>query len=429
MEEAKEIKYCLYARKSSESDERQAMSIDSQIKEMGDLAKKEGLIISDTKLESHSAKNSGQRPIFNQLLESIRQEKFNGILTWAPDRLSRNAGDLGVLVDLMDQEKLVQIKTYSQMFSNNPNEKFLLMILCSQAKLENDQKGINVKRGIRAKCEMGWRPGPAPIGYINRSFAGIKDIAVDPNRGHLITEVFERALNGASGRKIKKWADKAKLNNRSGKDLTLSQIYLMLKNSFYMGRFEFPVDSGVWYKGSHKPLVSKEIFKAVQEKLVVPPKAKWGTRNILFRGVFKCAVCSSAITGVEKFRSRQVGTPKRHVYYYCAKTRNPKCKERPIKEKWLIGSINRYISFMNTAHPQTIKLSRNLIQGMESFRKIQEQALLAQNMNPKSNQIRFADYAKYILAEGTDLEKVEVVKVFGKQLYLHNKEICSVPIK
>ena len=166
----------------------------------------------------------------------------------------------------------------------------------------------------------------------------------------------------------------------------------------------------------------------VQEKLFVPPKAKWGTRNILFRGVFKCAVCGSAITGVEKFRTRQVGVPKRHVYYYCSKTKNLKCREKPIKEKLLIGSINRYVSFMNTAHPQTIKLSRNLIQGIESFRKIQEQALLAQDINPKSAPTRFAEYAKYILAEGMDQEKLEVVKVFGKQLYLHNKEICGSPI-
>ena len=138
--EIPQIEYCLYSRKSSESDERQAMSIDYQIKEMNDLATREGLFIKVVRQESHSAKMSGQRPVFNQILADIRNGLFNGILTWAPDRLSRNAGDLGMLVDLMDQEKLTQIKTFSQTFTNNPNEKFLLMILCSQAKLENDQK-------------------------------------------------------------------------------------------------------------------------------------------------------------------------------------------------------------------------------------------------------------------------------------------------
>jgi len=142
--------YCLYARKSSESDEKQSMSIDSQIKEMTQIAKRENMNIVEVKQESHSAKDSGKRPVFNQMIEDIRQDKFNAILTWAPDRLSRNAGDLGSIVDLLDQQKLCEIKTYGQKFTNSPNEKFLLMILGSQAKLENDNKGINVKRGLRA---------------------------------------------------------------------------------------------------------------------------------------------------------------------------------------------------------------------------------------------------------------------------------------
>ena len=49
--------------------------------------------------ESHSAKEANQRPIFNEIIEEIKQGKYNGILTWAPDRISRNAGDLGRIVD------------------------------------------------------------------------------------------------------------------------------------------------------------------------------------------------------------------------------------------------------------------------------------------------------------------------------------------
>ncbi|MBU2100135.1 recombinase family protein, partial [Candidatus Micrarchaeota archaeon] len=124
--EAIKIKYCLYARKSTESEERQVLSIDSQVKEMLQIAERENLEIVEIRRESHSAKDSAQRPIFNELIEDIRKEKFNGILTWAPDRLSRNAGDLGTLVDLMDQGGLIEIRTYGQVFKNSPNEKFLL---------------------------------------------------------------------------------------------------------------------------------------------------------------------------------------------------------------------------------------------------------------------------------------------------------------
>lgn len=226
------IAYCLYARKSSESDERQAMSIESQIKEMQIVAKREGIIVKEIRDESHSAKLSGQRPVFNQLIIDIEQGEFGGILTWAPNRLSRNAGDLGKLVDLMDHEKLRQIKTYSQTFSNNPNEKFLLMILCSQAKLENDNRGINVKRGLRAKCEMGWRPGVAPIGYKNVIANNrISQIVLDEDRAGVIKQMFERVANKRhSGRTIKQWLDRIGFKTKNDKSLALSKIYSTLKN-------------------------------------------------------------------------------------------------------------------------------------------------------------------------------------------------------
>jgi len=158
------VKYVLYARKSSESEEKQVLSIDSQVKEMLQIAEREGLEVADIRRESHSAKDSNQRPVFNEIVNDLKAARFNGILTWAPDRLSRNAGDLGALVDLMDQKSLVEIKTFGQGFKNSPSDKFLLMILCSQAKLENDNKSVNVKRGLRTRVEMGLWPGQAPTG-------------------------------------------------------------------------------------------------------------------------------------------------------------------------------------------------------------------------------------------------------------------------
>ncbi len=423
------IEYCLYSRKSSESDERQAMSIDSQIKEMTDLAKRENLIIKEVRQESHSAKISGQRPVFMKILNDIRSGLFNGILTWAPDRLSRNAGDLGMLVDLMDQGKLIHIKTFSQAFSNNPNEKFLLMILCSQAKLENDQKGINVKRGIRAKCEKGWRPGPAPIGYYNRSFNGTKDIVVDPDRGKFVTEMYERTINGESGRSIKKWADKVGFTNRSGKPICLSQIFKMLSDSFYYSEFEYPVKSGVWYKGSHPSLITKETFLKVKQLKSIPPKAKWGSRNILFRGIFKCAGCNGTVTGEEKFRKRKVGEPRHHVYYHCGRVKDPSCREPFLSEEELIKSLLRYINFMAMAHPQTLKFTSKLKQSMDSYNSIREETLIRQDINPNGNELTFLEYAQYIIRSGSNEEKIELTKVFGKQLYIHNKEVSGSPIK
>jgi site-specific DNA recombinase len=108
------VRYVLYARKSTESDEKQALSIESQVKEMLSIADRDNLEVVDIRRESHSAKESGQQPVFKELLDDVRRGRYTGILTWAPDRLSRNAGDLGSVVDLMDENKLIEIRTYGQ---------------------------------------------------------------------------------------------------------------------------------------------------------------------------------------------------------------------------------------------------------------------------------------------------------------------------
>ncbi len=233
------VKYVLYARKSTESEERQVLSIDSQIKEMIQLAEREGLEIIDIRRESHSAKATGERPVFNDIVKDIRAGRFNGILTWAPDRIARNAGDLGAIVDLMDQKVLLEIRTYGQKFANNPNEKFLLMILGSQAKLENDNRGVNVKRGLRTRVEMGLWPNYAPLGYRNSKRMDKRcELMMDPARAPVVRQMFEKvAREKWSGRKIYNWLKfDIHFQTRGNKPLTLSGVYRTLTMPFYYGR-------------------------------------------------------------------------------------------------------------------------------------------------------------------------------------------------
>jgi len=245
--------------------------------------------------ESHSAKACEERPIFNQLLGDIRTEKFNGILVWHPDRLSRNAGDLGAVVDFFDQKKLIEIKTHSQRFTNNPNEKFLLMIPGSQAKLENDNKSINVKRGLKTKCELGLWPSVAPTGYLNSKNVTQKgQVFVDPDIAPVIKELFTKvAHNGMSGRKIFCWLREIGFVTRTGKPLTLSNIYVILNNHFYYGAFEYPKASGRWYQGSHTPLIAKELFDDVQKQLQLQRKAKGKNKEFAFTRLMTCGLCGS----------------------------------------------------------------------------------------------------------------------------------------
>ncbi len=433
IEENNQIRYCLYARKSSESDERQAMSIESQINEMKELAERENLLIKEIRQESHSAKLSAQRPVFNQLLLDIRSGQFDGILTWAPDRLSRNAGDLGTLVDLMDQGKLQTIKTYSQSFSDNPNEKFLLMILCSQAKLENDNRGINVKRGLRAKCEAGWRPGAAPVGYINRLTENrIAYVDIDPQRAPIIKEIFERVVHqGHSGRTIKYWLDKTGFKTRAGKRMSISEVYRVLRKHFYYGEFEFPEDSGHWYKGKHPSLISKELFNQAQKILAVPPR-DWSKKDFPFKMLLKCGQCGASITAEEKFKKLINGKFKRHVYYHCTRSVDYDCDQPYITEddlvRQLLAKIND-IEFDQKAIDEKMKQEIERYHRLRSdvlHQEIFEQQLEAFDypiIKEKSPEDRIRDYIIHVLKTGFSEEKQEILTLFKTRFILMDKEL------
>ena len=415
-----ELKYCLYARKSSESDERQAMSIDSQLAEMRALAASEGLSVVCELQESHSAKDSGKRPVYNKMLAGIGSDEYNAVLTWAPDRLSRNAGDLGAVVDLMDQHKLLHIRTYSQTFTNSPNEKFLLMILCSQAKLENDNKSINVKRGIRTKCEMGWRPGVAPLGYMNRAFGGINDIVLDPDRADLIREAFHKAgYERWSGRRLKAWFDEKGFTNRSGKPISVSQILVILTTSFYYGRFQYPeAPDAPWYDGAHKPLISKELFDLVQETRGIN-KGLWGTKTFAFRGILKCGQCGADITAQDKFKTlKKSGDVKRFVYYNCTRRKDPNCKEKYVNEDRLCELMKDFIE----ARHDEIKITDKLRAKVDKHMYITKTLLTHYKIDQKLDQ-PFIEYARYVLQNGTETEKTGLAAGMETILQIRHGEL------
>ena len=417
------LKYCLYARKSTEQDERQALSIDSQIKEMLELANRDGLNITEVRRESHSAKASGGRPIYNELIADIRSGKFNAILTWAPDRLSRNAGDLGSLVDLMDQKLLHEIRTHGQKFGNNPNEKFLLMILCSQAKLENDNKSINVKRGLRAKLELGLWPGTAPTGYLNEHRTDRKGyLLVDPKRAPIIKKIFEKVANEQwSGRDVYYWL-KTDVNfkTKGDKYLSLSNIYLILKNTFYYGVVEYPEGSGKWYTGKHEPIITKELYDKVQERITRGNIVRV-SREFAFTKLMTCGLCGSGISAEEKYKGLKNGTNKIYVYYGCSRARDVHCKSGYIREEDLVDQLAKVIEKINI---NELGMRAKLEDEVKRLRLLQSSVLGIQpNTNQDLTKIDIRNYAKHIIKHGDLYDKRELLACLKNKIHLANKTV------
>lgn len=417
------IRYCLYARKSTGSDEMQTLSIDSHVKEMQAIAERLNLNIVSIKREAHSAKDSGQRPVFKELLEEIRNGTYDGIMAWAPDRLSRNAGDLGSLVDLMDQKKLVHIQTYGQTFSNSPNEKFLLMILCSQAKLENDNKSQNVKRGLRARVEMGLWPCSPLTGYTKFKRMDQKcESVIDPERAPVIKQMFEKVgYDGWSGRKLHHWLiHEVNFKTENNKHLSLGNIYHILKAHFYYGRFEFPKGSGQWYNGAHEPIITKELFDLVQTQIksqvLVPRSAQ---KEFAFTKIMTCGVCGSGITADEKFKHQKNGNTHRYVYYKCTRIKDPFCPNALINEDDLIPQL---ADLMNDLDIQTVLMREKITEDLKRFKKF-EHMLLGSKSTAAVKDIDIRNYAKFILQEGSVDEKREFLRSLKSEILLTDRKV------
>jgi site-specific DNA recombinase len=416
------VRYVLYARKSTESEERQVLSIDSQVKEMLQLAERDSLDVVEIRRESHSAKESGRRPVYGEILEDIRRGRFNGILTWAPDRLSRNAGDLGSVVDLMDQQLLMEIRTYGQTFKNSPNEKFLLMILCSQAKLENDNKSINVKRGLRTRVEMGLWPGPAPTGYLKEKRMDRKcETLIDPERAPVIKKMFEKvAYEHWSGRKIYNWL-KFDLNFRSAygkKHLSLGNIYKLLDNTFYYGVFEYPKNSGNWYTGKHEPIITKELFDLVKSQIKSQVLRVEG-KEFAFTKMMTCRLCGSGISADEKFKKKKGGGVHRYVYYGCTKARGSDCKCGYTEEKEILKQFEELVDKINL---NEIEVKEKIKAEIERFSKMQK-FFLGTKEKVKIPNVDIRGYTKYVLREGMNEEKREILGCLKSRIYLAQKKI------
>src|SRR4030066_2062949 len=182
------LKYIAYCRKSTDEKDKQVLSIEAQIAELKEFAKRENLTVTEFITESKTAKVPG-REQFAEVLKKIEKGMANAILSWHPDRLARNSIDGGKIIYLLDTGKLLDLKFPSFWFESTPQGKFMLNIAFGQSKYYVDNLSENVKRGIRQKLRRGEFPGKPPIGYLNEP--RLRTIVVDPATAPPVRRVVE----------------------------------------------------------------------------------------------------------------------------------------------------------------------------------------------------------------------------------------------
>lgn len=366
------LRYIIYCRKSSEAEDKQVQSIESQLNELKRLAERLNLSVIDVFTESKSAKSPG-RPVFNDILKKVTQGKADGVICWKLDRLARNPIDGGQIIWMLQKGIIKHIQTFDRGYY--PEDNVLLMNIefgmANQFILDLSK---NVKRGLKTKAEKGWIPTTAPLGYLNDKIneKGYKEIHKDPERFELVRKMWKMMLSGNNTpAKIASTANNDwGFKTPKGKPLCRSTIYRLFANPFYYGYFEYPVRSGIWYKGSHVPMIAQKEYERVQILLGRNGKPRIKEHNFSFTGLIHCGECGAMVTAEEKNQiicskckykfstNNRFECPKcktaiekmskpvilHYVYYHCTKKIDPDCSQKSAEVKDFEDQITQYLS-------------------------------------------------------------------------------------
>lgn len=300
--------YFIYCRKSTEAEDRQVLSLESQKKELKDVAAKLGIPIVEILTEAQSAKAPG-RPVFNELMNRLYRGEGVGLICWKLDRLARNSVDGGAVIWAIKQHG-IKVLTPSQSYSRDEDNVILMYIEFGMAQKYVDDLSKNVKRGLRAKVEKGLFPGNVPPGYINNTAKqqGERDIIKNPYRFPLVRRMWDLMLTGLyTPTRIldiatDEWGFRTRPKRTTGgTPLSQSAMYKLFTRPFYYGSFEFPAGSGNWYEGTHEPMITKEEYDRVQMLLGRKGNPRPSEHfKFPFTGIIKCGECDSMITAEVK---------------------------------------------------------------------------------------------------------------------------------
>lgn len=376
--EEQKIKYDVYLRKSSEAEDKQVQSIDDQRRELNEYAIKNNLNIVGEFEESQSAHQLG-RPVFNEIIKRVEKRISNALFVWHPNRISRNPIDGGAIINLMDQGKLIHVKTPSHIYGNTSTDKMMLALEFMISKKDSDDKSDAVKRGLRGRYIKGFPNGVAPTGFMNDLSVekGNRGWLVDKEKLPLIKQLLELCLTG-------KYATRALLNiandemglrtpqhkKQGGKKLVLSHLTdTILKNSVYAGFF-FSKDGERHELSESIPRIITEdqhwqILKIIGNRCRVRPSKN--KMIFAYKEPTKCGRCSGSVTAEHKYQvicdcklkfayinkthcpgcgitinKMKHSTYLHYIHYHCVRKKDPNCKEGSVQEFFIDDYLAGY---------------------------------------------------------------------------------------
>lgn len=356
----KTLRYAIYARKSTDDKKRQARSLSDQILECQRTAvsrKLKPIPRSAIFRESQSAKEPDIRPVFRGLLDAIKVGKYDGILAWHPDRLSRNMKEAGEIIDLLDSHIIKDLQFASFYFENNSTGKMVLGITFVMAKQYSDQLSTNVKRGQKNRIEVGQVKGNLVVhGYfkdVNRY------LHPDGENYSLIKKAWKLRQDGKTQQEI---ADFLNQNNYQkavgigGKDhkpypMDKTIISNMLRDPVYAGSLAYGGNKTVNLikECGFIPVITPQVFlnlnKTDKFSKVLKQRNRASKEGLiksdLMRSKVFCAECKQPMhTGLT---TKKLKAGKTHYFYYRCESEGCKARNKSVRANVITDFVYKFL--------------------------------------------------------------------------------------
>ena len=339
--------FVVYIRVSTEEQARHGFSIEAQKKVLTDCAEARGLKIVRFFVESESAFKAKSRPIFQEMIRYIRRHKrdIRGVLVYKIDRPARNLTDFAEISEMEG----IELVSATEPLPEGATGQMIAGVQAVFARHASQVTSERVSLGMRTKAEKGLWPSTAPIGYLNDP--ATKTIVPDPVSSHKILELFQAYASGRySESELAELACGMGLRGRRGGKLSRSQVHWILTNPIYYGDFYW---KDKLYRGTHTPLISKQLFDKVQQRLHCRGKQR-EERDFPYRGILTCGYCGCKITA-----ERHVKKDTEYVHYHCTNGRG-KCVQPWVNEETLGDKLAEVVDRVHLTEEQVAFLVRLL---------------------------------------------------------------------
>ncbi len=306
----------IYARVSTDEQADKHRSVPVQIKKGVEFAKQKGYkVLVIFKDEGWSGSNPN-RPGLQEMLAFCQENKVDLIVILDTDRLARDES-LHFAIKTILKKTNTKVQSINQpMIDESPEGSFLDSIMAAVNALYPKITGRKTSISMQEKAELGWKPGPAHLGYLNAENPSVREglekniIILDKERAPLIERMFKLfASNRYTIDTLTNQMYHEGFRTRTGSKVGRAQIDTLLKEIFYTGKFNY---KGKIYQGKHPRIIDDTTFLKCQRILAEHNQYADRKRKhkFLLNGYIFCDICGRPYTA-------EIHLARHKEYYHC----------------------------------------------------------------------------------------------------------------